>query len=276
MLLVGADDPHNDHGVRAGVAVVLDREHRIAHGARRRRRVHGVDQLGDGAAGSADDGAPGQRGAQRADGMGGPGRGEQQRLGAGVHGGVPGVQQQLPQRLAQVRAAGLAREHHLVARGAQGLGQGAGLGGLAGSVRSLDGDEQAAMLGLGAHASSLDAAPDGEGTRPGRPPRLTGMSAPMHFALLVDHWLFRVLAIAALVLEVWALVDVVRRRPDDFARIGGRDRSFWLILTGVAAVVGLLGVLAGGGMGMFGLVAACVACVYLAGPRQDMGPALRR
>ncbi|MBY0209407.1 DUF2516 domain-containing protein, partial [Micrococcus luteus] len=38
----------------------------------------------------------------------------------------------------------------------------------------------------------------------------------------------------------------------------------------------LLGVLAGGGMGMFGLVAACVACVYLAGPRQDMGPALRR
>ena len=31
----------------------------------------------------------------------------------------------------------------------------------------------------------------------------------MHFALLVDHWLFRVLAIAALVLEVWALVDVV-------------------------------------------------------------------
>ena len=37
-----------------------------------------------------------------------------------------------------------------------------------------------------------------------------------------------------------------------------------------------LGVLAGGGMGMFGLVAACVACVYLAGPRQDMGPALRR
>ena len=67
----------------------------------------------------------------------------------------------------------------------------------------------------------------------------------MHFALLVDHWLFRVLAIAALVLEVWALVDVVRRRPDDFARIGGRDRSFWLILTGVAAVVGLLGVLAG-------------------------------
>ncbi|WP_256837120.1 DUF2516 family protein [Micrococcus sp. Mcc89] len=102
------------------------------------------------------------------------------------------------------------------------------------------------------------------------------MSAPLHFALLVDHWLFRVLAIAALVLEVWALVDVVRRRPDDFARIGGRDRSFWLILTGVAAAVGLLGVLAGGGMGMFGLVAACVACVYLAGPRQDMGPALRR
>ena len=27
----------------------------------------------------------------------------------------------------------------------------------------------------------------------------------MHFALLVDHWLFRVLAIAALVLEVWAV-----------------------------------------------------------------------
>ena len=81
----------------------------------------------------------------------------------------------------------------------------------------------------------------------------------MHFALLVDHWLFRVLAIAALGLEVWALVDVVRRRPDDFARIGGRDRSFWLILTGVAAVVGLLGVLAGGGMGRAGRPAPVAA-----------------
>ncbi|MDN5692830.1 MAG: DUF2516 family protein, partial [Micrococcaceae bacterium] len=56
----------------------------------------------------------------------------------------------------------------------------------------------------------------------------------------------------------------------------GRDKSFWLILTGVAAAVGVLGVLSGGGMGMFGLLAACVACVYLAGPRQEMGPATRR
>ena len=98
----------------------------------------------------------------------------------------------------------------------------------------------------------------------------------MHVALLFDHWLFRALAVVALALEAWALVDVVRRRPADFARVGGRDKSFWLILTGVAAVVGFLSVLAGGGMGMFGLVAACAACVYLAGPRQDMGPALRR
>lgn len=98
----------------------------------------------------------------------------------------------------------------------------------------------------------------------------------MHLALTFDHWLFRILAIVGLVLEVWAFLDALRRSPGDFARIGGRDKSFWLILTGVAAAVGVLGVLSGGGMGMFGLLAACVACVYLAGPRQEMGPATRR
>ena len=102
------------------------------------------------------------------------------------------------------------------------------------------------------------------------------MSAPLHLALTFDHWLFRILSIVGLVLEVWAFLDAVRRSPADFARIGGRDKSFWMILTGVAAAVGFLGVMMGGGLGMFGLAAACVACVYLAGPRQEMGPALRR
>ncbi|GGK52440.1 hypothetical protein GCM10007073_19410 [Micrococcus flavus] len=69
-----------------------------------------------------------------------------------------------------------------MARGAQGGGDGAGLGGLAGAVRALEGEEQSPTRGHagsgggggtlrggggGSHPSSVDAAPDtASGRRP--------------------------------------------------------------------------------------------------------------
>lgn len=99
--------------------------------------------------------------------------------------------------------------------------------------------------------------------------------SPLAFAFTFEYWLFFVLKAVAVGLEVWALADVLRRRPEDFLRTGGRDKSFWTLLTGVALVVGVLGLLTGRGLGMFSLAAACVASVYLAGPREQMGPAVR-
>lgn len=93
----------------------------------------------------------------------------------------------------------------------------------------------------------------------------------MMFALTVELWLFRLLAIAAFCIELWALVDVLRRPADAFLRVGGRTRSFWLVLTGAAALVGLTGVLLpGGGLGILGMAAVCISCVYLAGPRTEL------
>ena len=43
------------------------------------------------------------------------------------------------------------------------------------------------------------------------------------------------------------------------------------MLTGAAVLVGALGVFGPfGGMGMFGIIAVCIAAVYLAGPREQM------
>lgn len=65
----------------------------------------------------------------------------------------------------------------------------------------------------------------------------------MSFAVMAGDWLFLALAVLALLVEVWALVDVLRRSPQAFERAGGRPKSFWLLLTGIAVVVGVLSVL---------------------------------
>ena len=57
------------------------------------------------------------------------------------------VEQQGPHALAGRRAAGLAREHDLVAARAQGVGQEAGLGALAGPVDALQRHEAPAAQG---------------------------------------------------------------------------------------------------------------------------------
>ena len=68
--------------------------------------------------------------------------------------------------------------------------------------------------------------------------------------------------------EVYALVDCVRRRPDAFVAAGKRTKQFWLLVTGVAT---LLGVVALGALpGILAIVAIVAAGVYLA----DVKPAL--
>ena len=75
------------------------------------------------------------------------------------------------------------------------------------------------------------------------------------------------LSIAALGVEIYAVVDCVRRRPDAFVAAGKRTKQFWLLVTGVAV---LLGFVALGGVGFLAIVAVIAAGVYLA----DVKPAL--
>ncbi|MBM6401514.1 DUF2516 family protein [Phycicoccus sonneratiae] len=83
----------------------------------------------------------------------------------------------------------------------------------------------------------------------------------------VQGWIVLALSIAALGVEAFALVDCVRRRPDAFTAAGKRTKNFWLLVTGVAV---LLGVVALGGLGLLAIVGIVAAGVYLA----DVKPAL--
>ncbi|MBM6403134.1 DUF2516 family protein [Phycicoccus sp. CSK15P-2] len=75
------------------------------------------------------------------------------------------------------------------------------------------------------------------------------------------------LTLVALGVELYAVVDCLRRRPDAFTAAGKRTKGFWLAVTGVAV---LFGVVAVGGLGIIGIIAVIAAGVYLA----DVKPAL--
>ncbi len=77
------------------------------------------------------------------------------------------------------------------------------------------------------------------------------------------------LAVLFLVLEVWAFVDCVRRPAPAFPAVGRQSKQLWVLLTGIAALVGV-GALTGvaSALGLFGLAGVVVALVYLFDVRQ--------
>ncbi|MFD1211566.1 DUF2516 family protein [Arthrobacter sp. GCM10027362] len=88
----------------------------------------------------------------------------------------------------------------------------------------------------------------------------------------LEQWLWFVLGLLALGIELWALVDCLGRKGDHFQVAFKRTKGFWAGLTAGAAAVGALGLL-GSGLGtfmLFQLAAVSVAAVYLA----DVKPAL--
>lgn len=80
------------------------------------------------------------------------------------------------------------------------------------------------------------------------------------------------LGLALFGIEVWALVDAARRPAAAFVSAGKRTKNFWLLLTGIAAAVGFIGIPFGGGsVGFLAFIAVVPAGVYLA----DVRPAVR-
>ena len=84
----------------------------------------------------------------------------------------------------------------------------------------------------------------------------------------LQQWIILGLSVVALGVELYALVDCLRRRADAFTAAGKRTKQFWLLVTGVAALLGVIGL--GGGLGFLAIVAIVAAGVYLA----DVKPAL--
>ena len=88
----------------------------------------------------------------------------------------------------------------------------------------------------------------------------------------VLDYFFLALAVAAFVVEAWAFIDALTRPTQAFVATGKQTKPLWLIILGVAAVVGLGGVL--GKLGIISIlpVAAFVAAaIYLA----DVRPKVR-
>lgn len=79
----------------------------------------------------------------------------------------------------------------------------------------------------------------------------------------------QVLGLAALGVEVFALVDAARHRPDAYVAAGKRTKPFWLAVLAVAAAFGF--VTFADVLGFIPLIALVAAGVYLA----DVRPALR-
>jgi hypothetical protein len=92
-------------------------------------------------------------------------------------------------------------------------------------------------------------------------------------ALTPLFWFFEVLSVAALVVEGWAFVDAIRRPAQAFLAAGKQTKPIWLIILGVAAVIGI-GYTALGGASLIGIlpiVAFVAAAIYLT----DVRPKVR-
>lgn len=82
------------------------------------------------------------------------------------------------------------------------------------------------------------------------------------------------LTLGAFVIEVMAVIDCARRPERAFIAEGKKTKKFWLILLGVAALVGFLGLTPPLGIGFLGLSAIFVAVpafIYYA----DVLPAIK-
>jgi hypothetical protein len=77
------------------------------------------------------------------------------------------------------------------------------------------------------------------------------------------------LGVAALAMQAWAVVHAATTRPEAFVAAGKRTKGFWLAVTGVAALLGV--VTLGDSLNLFGLLAFVAAGVYLT----DVRPAVQ-
>jgi hypothetical protein len=89
------------------------------------------------------------------------------------------------------------------------------------------------------------------------------------------NYFFVALAIGAFVIEAWAFVDAITRPKAAFVAAatmsdnaaGRLTKPIWLIILGVAFVIGLYSAAYGGAIGFLSVLSFVAAAVYLAGIR---------
>src|SRR5271170_5886656 len=77
-------------------------------------------------------------------------------------------------------------------------------------------------------------------------------------------YFFMIVGFAAFAVEAWAFIDAITRPSQAFVAVGKQSKPLWLVLTGVATVVGLAFAFSGNAaMSMLGVAVFLVAAVYL-------------
>jgi Protein of unknown function (DUF2516) len=79
---------------------------------------------------------------------------------------------------------------------------------------------------------------------------------------------FLALGLAAFLVEAWAFIDAIRRPAQAFTATGKQTKKLWLIILGVAVVVGLYGAAYGvGPVSILPVAGFVAAAIYLADVR---------
>ena len=79
------------------------------------------------------------------------------------------------------------------------------------------------------------------------------------------------LSVAAFIVEAWAFVDAITRPAPAFAAAGKQTKPIWLIILGVAFVLGLYTAAYGGVTSILAVIAFVAAAIYLV----DVRPKVR-
>ena len=84
-------------------------------------------------------------------------------------------------------------------------------------------------------------------------------------------YFFVALAVAAFGVETWAFIDAIIRPAQGFVASGKLTKPLWLIILGVAFVLGLYSAAYGGAVGFLSVIAFVASAVYLT----DVRPKVR-
>lgn len=91
-------------------------------------------------------------------------------------------------------------------------------------------------------------------------------------ALSIVNLFFWVLCLAAFVVEGWAFVDAIRRPKAAFPAAGKQTKPIWLVILGVAFVIGIAGAIGEISLiSIFPIIAFVAAAIYLV----DVKPKVR-
>jgi hypothetical protein len=83
-------------------------------------------------------------------------------------------------------------------------------------------------------------------------------------ALSIVNLFFWVLLLGAFVIEAWAFIDALRRPKAAFPAAGKQTKPIWLLILGVAFVIGLAGAVGDLSLiSIFPIVAFVAAAIYL-------------